>query len=171
MIRSMVEGVSRTRQVRGLCMVAALLALTGCSSMTASSSASPTADFSNLHTFAWEPNWQNDGMLDQSIAGQEIHAAVNEALEAHGFRPAAGEAPDFLVDYRVRTRNESEVFGRRWNVQQYNYTVGTLMVALVDPKTELFLWQGNAEGIVDPAGATAKDIRPAVQKMFADFPS
>jgi Domain of unknown function (DUF4136) len=154
-----------------LCAAMVFLALGGCSSITASSDVSPTADFADLHTFAWEPNRQMDGALDQSIAGQEIHAAVNEALEAHGFRPANGAPPDFLVDYRVTTQNQSEIFGGRWNVQEYHYTVGTLMVALVDPKTNLFLWQGNAQGIVEPGSDSTQDIRPAVQKMFANFPS
>ena len=162
----------RANRATGFFAAAALLTLIGCSPVTVSSSASPTADFAGLHTYAWEPNHQMDGTLDQSIAGQEIHAAVDEALAAHGFRPAAaGQPPDFLMDYHVRTEQQSEIVGGRWNVQQYHYTVGTLMVALVDPKSNLFLWQGNAQSIVDPGGQPSKDIRPAVEKMFADFPS
>ena len=161
----------RARRVRGFYAVAALLTLIGCSSVTVSTGTSPSADFAKLHTFAWEPNPQMNGTLDNSIAGQEIHAAVNQALEAHGFRPAAGAPPDFLVDYRVRTRQESQLFGGRWDVQQYNYTVGTLMVALVDPKSKLFLWQGNAQGVIDPGGQPSPEIKTAVQKMFAEFPS
>ncbi len=146
--------------------------LIGCSPVSVSTGTSPTADFAKLHTFAWEPNPQMGGTLDDSIAGQDIHAAVEQALEARGFRPAAaGEAPDFLVDYHVRLQHESEIEGGRWSVSQFNYTEGTLMVALVDPESKLFLWQGNAQGIVDPGGAPAGDIQTAVQKMFANFPS
>jgi hypothetical protein len=158
-------------RVTGLFAVVALLALIGCSPVTVSTETSPTADFSTLHTFAWEPNPQEGGTVDDSIAGQNIHAAIEQALEARGFRPAAGQPPDFLVDYRVKTQNESQVFGGRWNVQQYNYTLGTLMVALVNPETKLFLWQGTAEGVVDPGGQTTPDIQQSVQKMFANFPS
>jgi hypothetical protein len=77
----------------------------------------------------------------------------------------------FLVDYHVRTQEQSEIVGGRWNVEQFHYTVGTLMVALVDPKTSLDLWQGNAQGVVDSAGQPTPDIKTSVQKMFADFPS
>jgi Domain of unknown function (DUF4136) len=161
----------RANRMTGLYAVAALLTLIGCSPVTVDSSMSPTADFATLHTFAWEPNAQMGGTLDDSIAGQEIHAAVNQALQERGFRPAAGQPPDFLVDYHVRLQHESEITGGRWNVEQFNYTEGTLMVALVDPKTKLFLWQGNAQGLVDPSGETAKDIQTGVQKMFANFPS
>jgi hypothetical protein len=161
----------RAPRALGLCAVAALSTLLGCSPVTVNTSTSPTADFADLHTFAWEPNRQMGGTLHDSIAGQEIHAAINQALEAHGFRPAAGQPPDFLVDYHVRTQEQSEIVGGRWNVEQFHYTVGTLMVALVDPKTSLDLWQGNAQGVVDSAGQPTPDIKTSVQKMFADFPS
>jgi Domain of unknown function (DUF4136) len=52
--------------------------------------------------------------------------------------------------------------------------VGTLIVALVDPETKRFLWRANAQGTVDLSASgdkQAQDIRNAVQKMFANFPS
>jgi hypothetical protein len=64
-------------------------------------STAPGADFSTRLTYAWEPNPQIGGSMDESIAGQDIHAAVNQALEARGVRLADGQPPDFLVDYRV----------------------------------------------------------------------
>ncbi len=151
--------------------IAILVMLAGCNPVSVNTGASPTADFANLHTYAWERNPQMGGTLDDSIAGQEIHGAVDQALQARGFRPAAGDPPDFLVDYHVKEQNELEISGGRWNVEQFNYTEGTLMVALVDPKSKLFLWQGTAEGVVAPGGELAKDIQAAVQKMFANFPS
>jgi hypothetical protein len=165
------DGFVRGRQTVRLGAVALLLALIGCNPITVNTGASPTADFANLHTYAWEPNPQMGGTLDDSIAGQAIHSTVNDALEAHGFRPAAGAPPDFLVDYHVTERHESEITGGRWNVDEFHYTEGTLMVALVDPKSKLFLWQGNAEGVVNSGGVSSQEIQKAVQKMFANFPS
>jgi uncharacterized protein DUF4136 len=158
----------------GLWPVALLLILIGCAPATVSTSTAPNADLSTRHTFAWEPNGQMGGELDDSIAGQNIHAAVNDALEAHGFRPAAGQLPDMLVDYHVRLQNESEIEGGRWQVQEYQYTVGTLIVALVAPETKRFLWRADAQGTVDRSASgdnQAQDIRNAVQKMFANFPA
>jgi Domain of unknown function (DUF4136) len=165
------QGFRNGRPTASIGAVALLLMLIGCNPVTVSTGTSPTADFTNLHTYAWEPNPQMGGTLDDSIAGQEIHAAVNDALEARGFRPAAGAPPDFLVDYHVTERNESEITGGRWNVEEFHYTEGTLLVALVDPKSKLFLWQGTAESVVDTGGPSSEQIQQAVQKMFADFPS
>jgi hypothetical protein len=166
------DGCARGPRAMKLGAVALLLALIGCNPITVNTATSPTADFANRHTFAWERNPQMGGTLDDTVVGQEIHAAVNDALEAHGFRPAAaGESPDLLVDYHVKTQHESEITGGRWNVEQFNYTEGTLLVALVEPKSKLFHWQGNAQSVVNAGGESSEDIQKAVQKMFADFPS
>jgi hypothetical protein len=64
--------------------------------------------------------------------------------------------------------------GGRWQIREYHYTVGTLIVALVDPETKRFLWRADAQGIVDASASGDKqvqDIRNAVQKMFAKFPA
>jgi hypothetical protein len=66
---------------RGVPTVALLLMLIGCAPVTDA-----------RHTFAWEPNPQMGGKLDDSIAGQDIHAAVNDALEAHGRSPDSSPA-------------------------------------------------------------------------------
>jgi Domain of unknown function (DUF4136) len=85
-------------------------------------------------------------------------------------QPAAGHAgrlPRAL-------QNESEIKGDRWQVQEYHYTVGTVSVALAEPDSKQFLWRGGAQGILDPSASgdkQAQDIRDAVQKMFADFPT
>jgi hypothetical protein len=66
---------------------AVLLVLAACSPVSVSTSTAPNADFATLHTYAWEPNPPMGGTLDDSIAGQDIHAAVNnqgrEAKEEH----------------------------------------------------------------------------------------
>ena len=164
----------RAARMTQLSAVLVLVTLIGCAPVAVSTSTAPGADLSTRHTFAWEPNRQMGGNMDNSIAGQEIHAAVNEALEAHGFRPAEGQPPDMLVDYHVRLQNESEIEGGRWQVQEYHYTEGTLIVALADPGTKRELWRGAAQQLVDPTASgdeQAQEIRDAVQKMFANFPS
>jgi hypothetical protein len=45
------------------------------------------------------------------------------------------------------------------------------MVAPVDPKSQLLLWQGDAQGVVSADGKPSQGIQAAVQKMFAKFPS
>jgi hypothetical protein len=71
-------------QCRMRLYVAGLLLLIGCSPVTVGTSIAPGADFSTRHTYAWEPNPQMGGSMDESIAGPDIHAAVNQALEARG---------------------------------------------------------------------------------------
>jgi hypothetical protein len=166
-------GLERIRSIRpGVC--ALLLLPLGCSPVTVNTSTAPSEAFSTRHTYAWETNPQIGGALDDLIVGQDIHAAVNQALEARGFRRADGEPPDFLVDYRVKLHSESEIEGSRWQMEEHRYTEGTLFVALVDPKSKLILWRGAAEAAVDPSTDGAgqwQDIHNAVRQMLANFPS
>ena len=76
-------GLERIRSIRpGVC--ALLLLPLGCSPVTVNTSTAPSEAFSTRHTYAWEPNPQIGGALDDLIVGQDIHAAVNQALEARG---------------------------------------------------------------------------------------
>lgn len=151
--------------------------LSACSGVSVSTERAPGADFAGRKTFAWVPNPQEGGEVDASIAGQRLHTEVDQALRAHGFTPAAsGQAPDMLVDYRVVLQERTELAGGPgWGgVQTYNYTNGTLILMLKDPKDGLVLWRGIAEGTVpSAAGATGENskIPIAVQEMFAKFPN
>ena len=51
------------------------------------------------------------------------------------------------------------------------YTVGTLIVDILDAKTRKAIWHGTAEGTVDnDAQDMKKEFHDAAQKMFKDFP-
>ena len=157
-------------------LLAGLGLLAACSGISVSTERAPNADFAARKTFAWVPNPQDGGKLDASIAGQRIHAEVDQALRAHGFTPAGSQPPDMQVDYRVILQERTELAGGPgWGgMQTYNYINGTLIVMLKDPKDGLVLWRGIAEGIVPSvAGATGENskIPTAIQEMFAKFPN
>lgn len=138
--------------------------------------AAPNADFAARKTYAWQPNPQMGGQMDMSIAGQQIRAAVDQALQAKGFQQAAdGQMVNMLVDYRVVMRQQTELEGGvGWGgIQTYNYTTGTLIVILVDPSSGRFLWRGVAQSMVDPGNSgtgQGQNIQASIQKMFANFP-
>ena len=164
-----------TRGLAGALLAAAVFA-SACSNVAVNTELAPNANFAGRRTYAWLPNPQMGGAVDSSIAGQYIHADVDQALQAHGFQPAGGQPPDMLVDYRVIVRQQMDIEGGPgWGgVSTYHYTQGTLIVALTDPRSGLFLWRGVAQGIVDPQGANSsrpENIQSAIQKMFAQFPN
>jgi len=170
--------VSISPLTRGLAgaLVAAAVFASACSNVAVNTELAPNANFAGRRTYAWLPNPQMGGAVDSSIAGQYIHADVDQALQAHGFQPAGGQPPDMLVDYRVIVRQQMDIEGGPgWGgVSTYHYTQGTLIVALTDPRSGLFLWRGVAQGIVDPQGANSsrpENIQSAIQKMFAQFPN
>ena len=157
-------------------LLAATLVGSACSNVAVSTQVAPDANLAGRRSYAWVPNPQMGGEVDASIAGQYIHADVDQALQAHGFSPSGGQPPDVLVEYRVMLREQMEIAGGPgWGgISSYNYTQGTLIVALTNPQTGLFLWRGVAQGIVDPPGEGAshpENIQAAIQKMFEKFPN
>lgn len=164
----------RQTVVRASCV--ALVSLAACSSVMVNTERAPDADFAGRKTYAWVPNPQLDGAMDASISGQQIRADVDQALQTRGFQPAGSQPPDMLVDYRVILRQQMEIMGGPgWGgVSSYNYTQGTLIIALENPQNGYFLWRGVAQGIVDPQGGGSGqggNIQSAVQQMFAKFPN
>lgn len=167
---------SVARRAIAMLSSALLFVAVACSNVAVNTELAPGADLAGRKTYAWVPNPQMGGALDASIAGQEIHADVDQALQAHGYQPAGAQAPDMLVDYRVILRQQMDIQGGPgWGgVSTYNYTEGTLIVALTNPQDGYFLWRGIAQGIVDPTGsgsAQGQDIQSAIQQMFAKFPN
>ena len=164
------------RSLAATALLAGVGVLAACTGVSVSTERAPNADFTGRKTFAWVPNPQDGGQVDASIAGQRIHAEVEQALRAHGFTPAGGQPPDMLVEYRVILQERTQVEGGPgWGgITTYNYTQGTIIVMLTNPKDGLVLWRGVAEGSVPSmAGATGEDskIPIAIQEMFARFPN
>ena len=57
--------------------------------------------------------------------------------------------------------------GTRW---PYPYTEGTLVVDLVDPKSNNVVWHGRARRTVYDSELSAEQIDQMVKKLLEDFP-
>lgn len=72
--------------------------------------------------------------------------------------------PYYYYDYPTVTR----VVG--YDIDQVNYTEGTLVIDLIDRNTKTVVWRGRAEDYVKPYNATA-EVRDYVDEIFEEFPS
>jgi len=163
-----------SRRLAQAAILALLAAVAACAGVSVSTARSPDADFSGRTTYAWAPNPQMGGAMDRSITGQQVHADVDAALAAHGFRPADGQPPDLLVDYRVVMQRQVDLEGGPgWGgLQTVRYEEGTFILLLLDPASQNVLWRGVARDTVDAAGGgEGQVIEEAVQKMFLKFPN
>ncbi|MFQ5754782.1 MAG: DUF4136 domain-containing protein [Acidiferrobacterales bacterium] len=174
-----------------------LTALAGCSTMQVNTDFDPAADFGILQTYNWMPGPQKvtgDPRLDNEVLEKRIHTAVENQLNAQGFRKQSSRTPDFLVGYHVALEKKLAVstmntyYGYRagwgWSYgvgtsaigpesYTYEYEQGSLILDIVDGDTRRLIWRGSAQTEVNKTASPEKrqaQINEAVKKMLEQFP-
>lgn len=178
---------NRTRFLVSAATLALAAGLVGCSSMTVSTDHDPAANFSQYKTFTVMPLEQ---FKDNPITGDRIKLAITKALEARGLVQTS-DTPDLQVQVFAKLSKETQItstgtggyggwgyHGWGWGGGMSTTTVqdvavGTLVVDLVDAKTEKPVWRGIASDTINPK-STAKQKQEkldyAMSQMFAKYP-
>jgi len=56
-------------------------------------------------------------------------------------------------------------------VEEYDFTVGTLVVDIFDARTKQAVWHGSARGVIsDSLEQNVKEVKLAVDKLLSRFP-
>ena len=174
----------------------------GCSSMSITSYSSDMADFSKLKTYAWmlgPPPASGSPLIDQHPElDRAAHEAIDQALAKRGYVKDTTGHPDFLVSYhatlnkrvsvasldqssgyrpgyllggsgRITPLEDRETIGREY---VDTFDEGTLIIDVVDPKTNRLIWRGTARDEVNFKKSPEHNkhkIAEAVDKMLNRF--
>ncbi|OUL58317.1 DUF4136 domain-containing protein [Pseudoalteromonas ulvae] len=148
--------------------------------------------FSNYKSFAWIPNaslTKNTNNYQISpLMEQRVQNAVNDNLAGLGLAKSDEKNADLLVNYHAAVDNKVEVdtfstsYSARWDywgmgyqhhTQTTNYEVGTLVIDIIDRKTNQLIWRGAKEGRLKknqtPEQRTAT-INSTVAAILSNFP-
>lgn len=167
-------------------VVLSLAGLFGCSSITVSSDYNESTDFNQLKTWAWMLN-SPEGNFDLGVVNPLVRSRIQDAiateLAAKGYLEIIEGASDFHVTYHARAQEEIEVqpmpgpmIRPRWGggfPEVYQYEKGTLIIDLIDARTQHLIWRGIAKGAVDwqiSHDQRTKLIDEAIHKVLAQFP-
>jgi hypothetical protein len=155
-------------------------------------SIAPTATFSAYHRFTvLTPPQRQDGrqlagdpMLINSMTNRLLQMNVTDAFIGRGYQLDSA-SPDFKVAYYASARERLDVtlwnygYPGRWGgwypepgyATAVPYAEGTVIVDVVDAKTNELLWRGRSQvrSSDDPA-EFEKDLRGAVQSIVHRFP-
>ena len=138
------------------------------------------AQFSRYRTYAWGATPEFGAPLMQ----QRITASIDAKLGAIGWKPAPAATADVMIAAHVVTREQLSIdtlysggglggWGPPGNssARVRSYTVGTLVVDMLDAKSKRAIWRGTASGALPKAAdqASAK-TQEAIDRMFASFP-
>jgi len=170
--------------VAGSCFVA------GCAPMRVSSHVDRDLDFTRYRTFDWGPADAlpaGDPRLERDAFFQDhVQGAIERNLAAKGFeRAAAAATPDVRVHFHA-------VIDRRIAANQLDaqsgycsqgdcqadvseYEEGTLVVDMIDVRTNRLVWRGwardSVEGVLDNQDRLSRKIEDGVRLMFLRLPA
>jgi hypothetical protein len=166
--------------------IAIALALNGCATVRTHSYLERGIDFGDYRTYAWGPVGSlstGDPRLDNNqIFIGLVEAAVDRQLAAKGFEKTRRPAAQLLLHLHARLdqRIESNSIDRehrRRAVAEYPpfvYEAGTLLLDLVDTRTNRLAWRGWAEGslgaVIDNQDRMEASIDNAIAKILARLP-
>ena len=145
----------RTIRLGGL--IALALTLNGCATMQVRSYVAPGATLREHRTYNWasaDVRPTGDPRLDSNRFFEErVRSAVEKQLDGRGFEKTA--TPDLWLHYHAAVRQDLHVSGcerlgdLREECRPEVYDAGTLLIDLVDARTNRLLWRGWAEGSID----------------------
>ena len=186
------------RTQRFLATLAAIsLALAACASVDVHTVTSPDAHLGALHTFSVMSNPKprspsaqstNDPMLVNSISNRALRTDLVKGFEDRGY--AVAEKPDFVVAYYACTNQKLDVaywdygygfypgwwggWGPGWgpyDATVTQYTQGTVIIDVLDPRTKELLWRGQGVARVsDDEPQYEQELWKTVTAILEKFP-
>jgi len=177
--------------MRAVALSAALLSLAllgGCSSYSLTYDYDVTASFARYKTFDYYTSKKGKGGTT-TLMDKRVRAAVERELQARGFAMETKGDPDFLVTYypvmQKKSYRTSTHVGMGWGYrpmyggvgtttsQVHHYKEGTIVIEIVDFRTNQLIWQGAAVGALtglDTPEAADEAVPKAVRDILAKFP-
>jgi hypothetical protein len=177
--------------MRAVSLSAALLSmalLTACRGYNVTYDYDVTASYARYKTFDYYTSKKGTGGTT-SLMDKRVRASVEKELQAKGFIRETKADPDFLVTYypvvtnhKVRTTVHS---GWGWGYRPFyggmgvsssqvqNHKEGTIVIEIVDFKSNQMIWQGAAAGALTGLNnpEDADEVVPkAVRDILAKFP-
>ena len=165
------------------------LAGAGCATtMSVSSHVDRDLDFSQYRTYDWGPSDARptgDARLDANPQFTDyVHGAVERELATRGLNLLGSGTPDLLIHYHANISQRIDVgaadqefefcAGEGCDPPVTVYEAGTLVIDIVDARTNRVIWRGWAQDgiqdeLADPQRMEAL-IEQAVARMLARFP-
>ena len=174
----------KTNFFKTVLLVILVIFIAGCTGIRVSSDFDRKADFSKYKTFNFSK--EVDKVTLNDLNRRRLKDAITREMENKGYQISA--TPDILVNAFVKGRTHytatatTNSFGgpfmymRGWGSSNTYVDVnksieGTLFIDLIDVQERKMIWEGIAEGLVNPRTETREtDINNVVGKIFVNFP-
>ena len=166
---------------------AAALAITGCATRIVSAHVDRGVDFAAYRTYDWgrpdafptgDPRLDNNAIFHDYFQG-----AIEKALALRHLTMVSAE-PDLLVHYHTNVTRQLDVqrvereyehcYGRGCEPTIVEYELGTLMIDVVDARSNRLVWRAwsrdSVSGVIDHQDRLRQAVVDAVAEMMKAFP-
>ena len=171
--------------------ISCMVAMSACApSLKVSTDFDHAADFAAYKTFGVF-NLKSIGSVSELNAGRIVNA-INMEMEAKGYKPVASN-PDLMINAVTILKEKQQVssttnyygYGGMYrpygywgapmtgytSVNTYTYKDGSLVIDIVDAKTNKMIWQGTGNSTIDKAPKNPDElIKSAVHKIMEEYP-
>lgn len=156
---------------------------TACSSVRTTADWDPSADFRGYQSFNFSKSF--DEIKVNDLDKRRIKNAIKTEMEKRGY--VLSEQPDLLVNGYVTAVEKTVVTNTHYggygpyfygwggwytSTDVNKYKEGTLLVSLIDVRKKQLIWEGRAEGIVQPSGGErrTKSTNDLIEQLFWKYP-
>jgi hypothetical protein len=170
-------------------LTASLLVVSACATVRVSSHTERGLSWAQFRTFDWGPPDAvpaGDARLDKDANFQDrMQGAIEKQMAAHGVAHAAGaDGPDLLVHYHATgaeridvdemDRSSGYCVTADCRPRVTRHEAGTLVVDVIDARTNRLIWRGWAQGRLDRVLGNHDRVRQAIEEsvkeIFTTFP-
>lgn len=173
----------------GVVIAVAGFVLSGCATMQVSSHVERGLDFSQYRTFDWGPRDGlplSDPRLEKDpFFRDEVEGAIEKQMAARGFeRSTVSATPDVRIHYHASINQRLDVRDDSYSGncddddvcpgRVIEYEAGTLVVDIVDERTDRLIWRGwaqdSVESVLGNRARLSRKIDEGVTRMFERLP-
>lgn len=161
------------------------LGVTSCSPFKVRSDYSATANFTNYKTYLL----RTDDLKLNDLDKDRVLNELSKQLQSKSL--TSGQNPDLIVNVKASHKKVQDIttsmgggmgwgWGHPWgwgggfgmgNTWTNNYNSGTIIIDIVDTKTQKLVWQGIGSGLsVDSPKSKQKQIPQIVADIMANYP-
>ena len=177
--------------------VCMLLLVAACTQLQTGAEIYEKIDFTALKTYSWLHDVDKpaeDVRLNDPKVRETVRAAVEQSLTSKGYEQVERQQADFLVTWfgAIETKIKKENIDHFYAPYGYGtlyrdpvlntesprtigeYEKGTIIIDIVDPKSQKLIWRGSGSGRLaenQPEQTALRNLNRSVTKIVEPFPA
>lgn len=177
----------RSHPLKAALLVVTVASVAACAPVTVQSYTAGSTDVRQYHTYSWgasDATSTGDPRLDgNQFFAERVRSRVDAELARRGYEKTESGPPSLVVHYHASVTQKIDLSTvdppssgapPHAVADSYVYDAGTLVIDLVDARSDTLVWrgwaEGSLEGVIDNQAAMEAHIDRAVAQVLQRLP-